>query len=156
MKKLLFTLSLIYFAILAAVPGCLIFRHYHILAAETIYKFEVKPYDPYDPFRGRYVAIQSADTRAEGNGPYALLETGDDGFAFVSRYQNVKPALSPYVKNLKLDRYYLNEKQAPRVEAIQRKLDPETDRMYVEIAVKNGSYEIRGMYLNGIPVEDLE
>jgi uncharacterized membrane-anchored protein len=155
MKKFFLPACVLYLAVLLGVPGFLVFNHYHILTTGDLYKFEVRPYDPYDPFRGRYVAIRPANFNAPGSGPYALLEKDAEGFGRITARQETKPRSGAYAKNFDISRYYMNEKLAPKVETFQWNINDETDKMYVQVAVKNGGYVIRGLYLNGTPVEEL-
>ncbi|GHV57245.1 hypothetical protein AGMMS49579_22840 [Spirochaetia bacterium] len=155
MKKFFLPACVFYLVILLGVPGFLVFNHYNILTTGELYKFKVQPYDPYDPFRGRYVAIRQPSFNASGSGPYALLEKDTEGFARIASRQETKPNDRVYAKNFDISRYYMNEKLAPKVETLQRKIDTETDQMYVQVAVKNGGYVIKGLYLNGTPVEEL-
>ena len=145
----------LYFVLLLAVPGYLVIQHYTVLKTGRIFKFEVVPYDPYDPFRGRYAAIRVPALRKAGDGPYFLLAEDNKGFAYIAASQKEAPGNreTPYVKNLVINRYYLNEKAAPRVERLQRKLS-ENQTMYIQVAVKNGDYVIEGMYVDGVPVEE--
>jgi len=154
-RSVFLALAALYFALLLAVPAYLVIHHYDILRSGRLFKIAVEPYDPYDPFRGRYVQIRDSGVHWEGHGPYALLYENDEGFVHIA-YRREEPPEdreAPYVKNLEIRRYYLNEKKAPKVERLQRRL-PEDQIMYVRIAVKNGSYVIEGMYVNGIPVEE--
>ena len=147
--------AVLYFALLLAVPGYLVIQHYTVLKTGRIFKFVVEPYDPYDPFRGRYVAIRVPALQNAGDGPYFLLAEDNKGFAYIAASQEEMPNNQeiPYVKNMNINRYYLNENAAPRVERLQRNLS-EDQTMYIQVAVKNGSYVIEGMYIDGIPVEE--
>lgn len=151
MKKLGFYLLTVYMALQLIVPGCLVFRHYNTLVMGEDYKFIVVPYDPYDPFRGRYVALR-VEQFSYSEGTYALLDRDEQGFAVVSGWSAFKPKVGDYAKNLELNRYYMNEAMAPEAERIQRNLT-DNDRLYLLVKVKSGSYVIEGLYLNDIPIE---
>jgi uncharacterized membrane-anchored protein len=132
------------------VPGYLVFRHYDTLRTGEPYKFSVRPYDPYDPFRGRYVALQSEEWTYY---TYAVLERDAQGFATISQSSSYeKPQSGVYAKGLQLNRYYMNEKMAPIAERIQRSL-MDDDHMYLIVMVKNGHNVIEGLYLNDISIE---
>ena len=88
--------------------------------------------DPYDPLRGRYLAVRPSQTEApvpagmvlnEGTQVYAVLTPGADGFAIISSLSLTPPeggdyvrVKSRYVFNEKavidwpFDRFYVNEK----------------------------------------------
>ena len=79
MRKLTGYLLTVYFILLLAVPGYFVYRHYDTLYTGESYKFDVVPYDPYDPFRGRYVSLQTTLSLSSTAGEYAV-------FLWVCRY----------------------------------------------------------------------
>ena len=152
MKKTQRLATILYFLILFAVPCYIIYDYHNTLSSGEIYKIEVVAYDPYDPFRGRYVAIQPAlmDLRWRPES-IQLIKSEDD---FVVSINKTDHADAPgYIKKFTLERYYMNEKIAPLVEERQRKALEENDFMYVVIKVKQGRYAIEGLYINDIPAE---
>ena len=101
-----------------SVPGYLIFRNYDTLRTGEAYKFIVRPYDPYDPFRGRYVELMPAERTYH---TYAVLERDSQGYATITPgSSDHRPLSGVYAKNLQLNRYYMNENMAPVAERIQR------------------------------------
>ena len=153
MKKARIYLLVTYFILQLSVPGYLLFRHYDTLHTGESYKFEVAPYDPYDPFRGRYVALQTEISLYSFDGPYAILRKDSNGYAIISKWQEQRPESEPYIKDPQLSRYYMNETMAPQAEQLQRTLDPATNTIYLLVKVKNGNYVIQGLYVNDIPIE---
>ena len=147
----------VYFILLLAIPVYQVIHHYDILNTGKIYKFIAEPYDPYDPFRGRYVEIHVPGIDTYPDAPYALLAMDENGFSYAASYQETAPEnpQTAYVKNLQINRYYLNENKAPKVELFQSN-PSEEDEIYVQIAVKNGNYVIEGMYINDIRVENIQ
>ncbi|MBI2437541.1 MAG: GDYXXLXY domain-containing protein [Lentisphaerae bacterium] len=133
-----------------AVPASIIWRYEQALANGQVFKFKTRPVDPYDAFRGRYVALGFAQESAPlagarqrfegGQKIFALIENDTNGFAngfarikWVSferpqtgAYFNVQTRYySPnWPTNVAIrfpfDRYYLNEKLAPAAEAAYR------------------------------------
>lgn len=154
MKKRTLYLLIGVFLLQLAVPGYFVYRHYDTLRTGESYKFQVRPYDPYDPFRGRYVALTSTLDLAGREGEYALLQKDSNEYAVITGWQEEKPKDGQYVRNLRLDRYYMNEKMAPEAERIQRNLDLEKDTLYLVVKVKRGDYVIQGLYVNDIPIEE--
>lgn len=152
-KNTLLYLLIGYMILQLAVPGYFVYRHYDTLYTGESYKFEVAPYDPYDPFRGRYVSLQSTLSLYSVDGEYAILEKDSTGYAVISKWQKDKPQTGQYVKNLQLNRYYMNEKMAPEAERIQRSLDLDRETIYLLVRVKNGDYVIEGLYVNDVPIE---
>jgi uncharacterized membrane-anchored protein len=135
------------------VPGYMVYRHYDTLKTGEAFNFVVRPYDPYDPFRGRYVALRPVERTYQ---TYVILWRDQDGYAEIAPIKINSPSEvhpgSAYVKDLQLTRYYMNENMAPTAERIQRELSDD-DVMYLQVMVKNGHYVIEGLYLNGIPIE---
>lgn len=153
MKRFLPHLLAVYFVLQLAIPGYFVYRHYNTLNTGESYQFEVRPYDPYDPFRGRYVALSTTISLNSPDGEYALLGKDANGYAKIVSWQAQKPPEGQYIRNPQLDRYYMNEKMAPEAERLQREMDVKNDSMYLLVKVKNGHYVIQGLYLNDIPIE---
>jgi len=153
MRKFTSYLLIGYFILQLAVPGYFVYRHYNTLYTGESYKFEVAPYDPYDPFRGRYVSLRSTLSLYSSDGEYAMLEKDSAGYAVISGWQSWKPQEGQYIKSPKLNRYYMNEKMAPEAERIQRGLDLDEDTIYLLVKVKNGDYVIEGLYINDVSIE---
>lgn len=153
MKRALTAVLAAYFCILLAVPCFIIYNYYDILSKGEAYKIEVTTYDPYDPFRGRYVTIRPALSDLWWyEGGISLIKDAS-GFVVAAENTGDKNAAG-YVENLRIERYYLNEKTAPLVEERQRRALTEGDLIYVTIKVKNGSYAIEGLFINDIAAED--
>jgi uncharacterized membrane-anchored protein len=143
-------IKLILFATLAliqlAVPATMIVHHERLLRTGLRFRFLCAPFDPYDAFRGRYVALRfdqnhgpfagGGITRAPeyGTTVYALLEVDAKGFARVrsvtaerprdgSPYCQAKAQFSPagqaYLE-WPFERYYMEEAKAPQAEQAYR------------------------------------
>jgi len=158
-----------------SVPSWMIASQENILNKGTQYKFKTVPVDPYDIFRGRFVAL-STDQRSvqmrnsknidRGQIIYVTIANNSDGFAQVKSALLTKPANGDYIKtkvtykrgdtvhfNLPIDRYYMNEKKAPQAEALYRKsAGREKQDAYVEVRVLNGSALIEELYVGGRPI----
>jgi len=152
-KKILLCVAIIYFLILLIVPCYMIYNYYDILSTGETYKIEVGAIDPYDPFRGRYVAIRPTLSDVRWGAQSVQLIKNDDDFV-VAAHKTDETNAPGYVQNLTIDRYYMNEKTAPLVEEHQRRAAAEGDLIYVVIKVKNGKYAIEGLYINDIAAEE--
>ena len=116
-----------------SVPSWMIASQENILNKGTVFKFKTAPVDPYDIFRGRFVAL-STDQRTvlmknsenidRGQIIYVTVVNNSDGFAQVKSGLLTKPSTGDYIKtkvtykrgetvnfNLPFDRYYMNEKK---------------------------------------------
>ena len=153
MKNKLLVAAILYCAALLAVPCYIIYSHYDILSTGEIYKIEVGAYDPYDPFRGRYVDIRPVLSALRWNAESVQLIKDENDFVVDAQHTYNTNSLG-YVKSLTIDRYYMNENTAPLVEDRQRKAVAENDLIYVIVKVKNGNYAIDGLYINGIAAEE--
>ena len=149
-KKTLLLILICFIVLQLLVPGYLVFRNYDTLGTGESYKFIVRPYDPYDPFRGRYVALNPDEWTYYS---YAVLGRDSQGYAMIMPGSGDSVPLSGvYAKNLQLNRYYMNEQMAPIAERIQRSLSND-DLMYLLVKVKRGHYVIEGLYINDIRIE---
>ena len=160
MKKRLLTALALAIALQWALPSYMIYHRYDVLRSGEIFYFSVNPVDPYDAFRGRYVHLYSPQ-EVSGYGKYGLITVGADGFARVTAITDEKPASGPYVKSdggswfsLPINRYYMDEHLATKAEAYvqQSAADRET---YVAVRVKNGDLVISGLYVDGVPIEEI-
>lgn len=145
------------------------------------YKFRIEAYDPYDPFRGRYLQFRIADSNLDLLSSmatmehvscklacYRILEKGTDGFGVIKRISNQKPSSGDYLAyrgkyaydkfTLPADRYYLNEKLAPQTEQLFRRFngdDSLVNQFHITAKVKNGQMVVTGLYVNGEKIKDV-
>lgn len=154
------------------------------------FSFEATLADPYDPFRGRYLALvplpEEVTLPAEKAGPeagdcYALLSRNKAGFAeitaLVKRPREGETSLkvrvlpnktatkkpeskSPFItRKIKLpfDRWYMNEKLAPKAEAAIRKAaEKGRGKCVLRVKIyKNGTAEIQTIEIDGKPLKEL-
>ena len=165
----------------AAVPLFMIARREATLRDGVQYKFRTAPVDPADPFRGRYVALRmeqesvgvpaGADFR-RGERAYATLERMPDGFTRLSDVSRTRPESNAFIKvrvnypetggttnrvhlDLPFDRYYMNEKQAPKAEQAYWRNSRRTNQAaYITVRVKSGSAVLENLYIGDEKVED--
>jgi hypothetical protein len=88
------------------VPAYMIYNKYDILRTGEEFMFRVNPIDPYDAFRGRYVALNARQS-IRGNGRYGRITVGDDGFAYIDWITENRPASGAFVKSSSRDRFTL-------------------------------------------------
>lgn len=156
-----------------AVPASLIARYMDVLHNGIVYKVKTMPIDPVDPFRGRYVAI-SMDLdvpdalvkkfhELDNSSYYIKLDEGVDGFAKISQLSGTPIKGDGVIKlrgsrwrfsnsiRLPYNRYYMDENAAPKAEATASSRRGET---YAALKVKGGAAVIKGLYINGLRIED--
>lgn len=149
----------------------------HILKKGTAYRFKTAPVDPYDIFRGRYVALSTDVRRAVYNGQqkpergediYVILENDEKGFARAKEAVTRKPNGHNYIKakatyqnsdrdvnfELPLNRFYMNEDKAPMAEALYRRaVQRGRQEAYIVVRVLNGKASIENLYIADQPIE---
>ena len=162
-----------------AAPASMILSRERTLANGEAFKFRTAPVDPYDAFRGRYVALRidksdaalpEGATASFGQTVYATIETGDDGFAKFGVASLSPPKGAPYLKvkagfpngkggvNLQLpfDRFYMEEAKAPAAEALYLQHNRRgAQDAYVILRVLDGAEVIEDLYIGGRPIGDV-
>ena len=162
-----------------AVPLRMIANRQRVLESGELFRFRTGPVDPYDAFRGRYVALTMAEdtvatTEASdfvgGQRVFVLLETDDQGFARPVGIEAGRPPGGPYVEatvsrfhadphsvrvRYPFDRYYMNEELAPAAERAYRERSGggEGDA-WVEVRIRDGSAVLEELYVAGQPIGD--
>lgn len=178
-KNLIITLFIIVAAIQIATPFSMILKRESVLKHGQSFKFKVAPVDPFDAFRGRYVAIRIEGDKIPlrgrkdfeyGQKAYALIKTNQDGFSSFVDITKVRPQNEPYMEvilgytskeNIELefpiDRYYMEEKAAPKAERLYqqhtRRSNDKRDA-YIQIKIKDGFPVIEQLYVGGMRIED--
>ncbi len=121
------------------VPASMIHKRETTLRHGEVFKFRTAPVDPYDAFRGRYVALNYEQSTISGDWPtgeyrrgriaYAVLERDAEGFARIMDVRLDPPGNPMFLKvrvgwvsgnrltlRLPFDRYYMDEFDAPVAE----------------------------------------
>jgi uncharacterized membrane-anchored protein len=174
-------ISLALFAVVAtiqlAVPASLLVRHELTLRQGTAYKFKTAPVDPYDAFRGRYVALRFEQNWANaaknailqrGQKAYATIEVSKDGFAKFTTVSDTPPADKPYLRvhvngsnglnyglDLPFDRFYMEEHIAPKAEQAywqNNRRNQTNTTTYALVRIRNGTGVIENLYIGDKPI----
>jgi uncharacterized membrane-anchored protein len=180
MKQGLLILLAVVAVVQLAVPGWMIFRRERTLDVGEAYRFATAPVDPYDAFRGRYVALQFAaasvtnapvppDLR-RGEMVYASLREGGDGFVEVNELHRNRPE-SPHLRvrvravaasgsvriDLPFDRFYIEEPLAPAAEALYRERGRGggSTSAWAVVRVRNGFGVLEELVVDGRPIRDV-
>lgn len=159
------------------VPASLIMRHELTLREGQPFKFKTAPVDPYDAFRGRYVALSFDQNHAPlavgqkiepGRTVYALIEIGPDGFAHFTGVTTDRPTGKPYLNVrtwytqgtnvtlvLPFDRFYMEETKAPAAEAAYREHTRRGQQdAHVVVRVRAGLGVIENLYIGDKPIAE--
>jgi uncharacterized membrane-anchored protein len=160
------------------VPAYMIAGRERVLHAGDVFRFRTGAVDPYDAFKGRYVALRFEQDRAKvpagttiesGQQVYVQIETGHDDFAELGLAQVDPPSGRPYLKlrassrsgdtvylTLPFDRFYMSEDLAPQAERAYREHGSGASRdAYVTVRVRDGVGVIENLYVGGKPIADL-
>lgn len=158
-----------------------IFGQERILKHGEVFLFKTAPVDPRDPFRGEYVRLDFeaergrwvfTDTTSPGVSHfYGRLAVGADGYARISHLRTTPPPDGPYLKveamswswpeinsvSLPFDRYYLQEGEGPRTEALlapQWNDDVPADPLpaHAVVRVLNGRAVVEDLVVGGKPL----
>ena len=175
-RLLLGLLGLALFAQLA-VPASMILKRERVLAHGQAFKFRTAPVDPYDAFRGRFVALGFDQNSvvappghdfARGQTVHVRLEDDADGFATLAEILRDRPDAAPYLTTkiqyvggdmvhlrLPFDRFYMDEDAAPAAEQAYWKYSASSNRnAYVQVRIEKGFGVIEDLYVGGTPIRD--
>ncbi len=162
-----------------AVPASMILRREQVLREGRVVRFRTAPVDPYDAFRGRYVALRyeqdtvpaqtGAQELSRGMPIYVQLEEGEEGFSRPVSYARTRPDAGVYMRvrvqwvhwndreihiEYPFDRYYMNEREAPRAErAVQQLSRGNPQPTYVTVRLKDGMAVLEDLFLDGKSVD---
>jgi uncharacterized membrane-anchored protein len=173
-------LLLLGFALAAAlhlgVPASMIWSKERVLSEGEVFKFRTAPVDPYDAFRGRFVALQLEPNTAalpagaeasKGQRIYVRLSKNAEGFAAFEGASLDRPSTGPYwaVKarwgsggtvtlDLPIDRFYMEESMAPRAEAAYREHSRRgAQDAYVTVRIRDGKGVLENLFVAGKPID---
>ena len=157
-------------------PGKMVFDSNKVMWLGTAYKFETRPVDPADPFRGRYVALSFAanqfnlDTNAhhswKKNDPvFVLIGQDENGYAEIKGLSHTAPtqdasfikAKVSYVWANEITIYYpfskffMEENKAPKAEKIYRR----ANAGYALVHVYQGRAVLSDVFVKGKSLQEL-
>lgn len=160
------------------VPVSMIIQQQEVLNRGREFRFKTVPIDPFDAFRGRYVALSLEERSAFrplgmrlkfGQRVFALIETPPGGFARISKISLTKPKEGNFLKarvryvvghdvilDLPIDRYYMEESKAPKAEELYRRHSSgQKSDAFVVVRIKNGNAVVKNLYVGGLPITEV-
>jgi len=179
MKKRTYIIAL--FLILAivqtAAPFSMIVRREIVLSQGKQFRFKTQPVDPYDAFRGRYVALRVKEDNIDkpkdmliqrDQTVYAIIRNDSDGFAKIVEIKVVRPKSGDYIETkvwyvqkdkvqlkMPFDRFYMEEKSAPKAErAYWEHSRGEKESTYIVVSIKSGLAVAKDLYIGGKPISE--
>ncbi|MFC1576842.1 GDYXXLXY domain-containing protein [Candidatus Omnitrophota bacterium] len=158
-------------------PLSMIAKRESVLKNGEQFKFKTVPVDPFDAFRGRYVALRIEEEKASipegskldhGQTVYALINVDGQGFANLGAVSTGKPRGKPYIQakvkyisggkahlDLLIDRYYMEEGAAPKAEKIYLQHARRSKRnAYIIVRIKDGFAVVESLYVGDQRIED--
>jgi uncharacterized membrane-anchored protein len=177
--RLLFGLFVGLACVELGVPASMIARRELTLRTGTAYEFRTAAVDPYDAFRGRYVALQleqqsapwkDAQPPARNQSVFVTVERGDDGFARLTGASRQRPATGDYLRTramsagqpgtvtvaLPFDRFYMEETKAAAAERAywEHSRQGGARDAYVVVRVRDGQGVIENLCVAGKPIAE--
>ncbi|MFN0080493.1 MAG: GDYXXLXY domain-containing protein [Prosthecobacter sp.] len=176
------TLPFIIFALAAlaqwAAPLSQIWTHEQTLAKGTLIKLKCTAPDPYDPLRGRFLAVRPEQRDASlpegmkverGLHVFATLTTGADGLATITSLSLTPPATGDYIRvkagysydnkttsiDWPFERFYINEKLAPEADKWFAENIRSAKGIIAEVRVLNGRAVLADLSLDGKPFREI-
>jgi uncharacterized membrane-anchored protein len=154
-----------------AIPATMILERERTLRDGHPYKFRTQPVDPYDAFRGRFVALRLGPNTVPGTNlearttVYVTLAEGPDGFVKFTGVSRERPVGQDYLKvkagwsnsvQLPFDRFYMEETAAPAAERAYREHSRQggAHDAYVIVRVRDGQGVIENLYVAGQPIAE--
>lgn len=169
-KKIIFA---IFALIIFAVPAYIIFGSEDILENGHLHKLQLRGYDPFDPFRGKYLRLAYDDmiscneSLEEGDVAYVTLEKDSLGFSHFSYADAVKPEHDDYIEaellyvgdgmaRIKIDnltKYFINESKAYEAELILQNFRRDRpEDLYVAVRVLDGEARLEDIFVEETPL----
>ncbi len=175
-KKFIIIVFAVTVVLQIAVIAGMIGRFEVILATGKEFKFRTEPVDPYDAFRGRYVALDIKESNIKGKNfkkfnsgerVYAIIATDKDGFAKFAKIQHAHPGTGiDYLKvkarcptsdeidlDIPFDRFYMKEDEAQLAEDAYRE-NSNKNNTYITVRIKYGYGVIENLFIDGKPVRE--
>lgn len=175
------SLPLILFAITVlaqwAAPLSQIWTYEGVLTKGTLIRVKCAAPDPYDPLRGRYLAVRPEQTHIplpdgmevpEEQTGYASITVGADGLATLSSLSFTKPAGGDYLRvrvhysydkkasiDWPFERFYLNEELAPEADEWFAENIRNTKGIIAEVRVLDGKAVLTDLTLDEKPFREI-
>ncbi len=176
-RRIVLACLLVLAVVQLAVPLGMIAKRRDALDNGQLFRFRTAPVDPYDAFRGRYVAlalehgtiaVASPEEYLPGQKIFVRLAVDAHGFARPTGITRERPRDGDYltarvagrgrterelVIRYPFDRYYMNEKLAPAAErAYLEHSRPGEHDAWVAVRVHRGFAVLEELYVGGVPI----
>lgn len=171
MKSLPLTLFILTALAQWAAPLFQIYQYERTLTHGTLIRLKCAAPDPYDPLRGRYLAVRPDQDEASfaigaqlrtGQHVYATLRTTEDGLTHLHELHAQPPADEDYVRVIYLwesgdkgkiswpfDRFYLNETLAPEADVWFAESLRDAKGVIAEVRIHRGLAVLENLSFDG-------
>ncbi len=153
------------------IPAYLVFKSESILTDGTLYKFRPQAYDPFDPFRGKFLRmnydtgdIPCNEDVDEDQTVYVSVGVDEEGYAFFEEVFTKPPKDKDYVKSVvrythgnevdieipdNMRKYFINEDKALDAEHV---FFEERDSIYIGVRILDGEARLEDIYVHNQPI----
>lgn len=160
-----------------AAPLSQIWTHEQSLADGVLIRLKCRAPDPYDPLRGRFLAVvpqqddapvADGEKLSEGQRVFAVITPGTDGLAEVVGITAKRPQGGVYVRvtvryvdeskvhfDWPFERFYINEKLAPEADKWLAENLRSEDGVIAEVRVLDGRAVLADLTLKGRPFREI-
>lgn len=174
-RNIAFILTMILYA---GFPLQMISGYESVLSEGELHRFQPRPIDPYNPFKGRYVFLQYENPQLPYENGLEVFEYGTSAFISLGKDStglSVPQEIFPrapengnylrveinYITDKEVgfsypfDEYYMNEEMAPKAEEAVRKFSEwGKEEVFVDVRIKEGMAVIEQLYIQGKPIEE--
>ncbi len=171
-------IAIVVFLIQLSIPVKIIYEKESVLLTGIAHKFKMRPIDPSDPFRGKYIILKYEENKVEtldtnyvrGNDIYLKIEKDNEGYAKATQVQYtpfndetyIKTKVKHYNKETQLvyfdlpfERFYMEESKAYDAELAYNEVIRDTsNNMYAMIYIKKGKGVLDNVMVNEMPIQD--
>ena len=174
------------FLIVLAIPVYLVVSTENLLAAgeEHTYKFRIRPIDPHDMMRGKYIRLhyrmdeaevrESAKSFHYGDAVYVTVQRDSAGFGYFEYADHNPPKTSNYFTT-KIGRTTLRSRGLLHLRRMQIQIPFDRyylneeiaqqaedsynrmargEEMYAEVVIKDGECALKEVYVDGVPLKE--
>ena len=180
-KKFLFPAFVLLALAQLFVPANMIMEQEDVLRTGHAYKFKTAPFDPYDPFRGKFIYLAFEANTFEvpdesvwdyQEPVFVSLTTDEQGFAKIKNVYKEKPDsesdfvmaesmgkdynTSNLIVEYEFDRFYMEESKAFEAEQAYRESSIDSSMVaYALVKVKNGHAVLENVFINDVPIKEV-
>ena len=151
--------------LIIGIPAVQMFRYERVLACGTPYRIPCRPFDPYNPFSGRYVRLSldvpGLERNWRNNDRWILIERNEKGQMAVKETLDQRPKAGEYLRanfTYNLQDFYMNEKLAPAAEkaVLEATRSPadKPPRCELEVMVYKGLAVGKELYIDNTPIDE--